>query len=478
MEQEVYYQCAEDALERGIYIAHLIVLLLGTYNQLRTTIGQWIGINDSVTAALHAQITWIKSMIQRLILFMTWTKAYGELALLYAEDLSIFIRRRHRFDMHRFRIIDAIDRQDCYVWFGLNPNNLRRLFTSWRIPSILTTSDRHSYGGEECFIITLFHMIKGTPFTEMARHTFGGDPRCLSRMYQVMIDHLYLTFYNKISGTSMDQWIPLHLNSCRRLIYDALADGAIEEVEFHNGEEVDRRWILHHFHFDSFRPFGFLDDFAIPTARPGSWSRRLNNFEHDIQRAFYSGYLRRHGLKAQVVYLPMGIVGSVFITELRQNDNGVQNISGLNNYLVDRLAGIFIDGLFPCLYCDGIFAVLSAILPRFTNPTPELNQLNLRLASLRQCIEHVFADHRIRFKIFSAPHSLHLFNRGVNVRRQCLVSFFILNCFYCIDGTRCRYFGHVPPTLEDYLPLEEVLCPPPAVDLGNVWDYGSTAVNE
>ena len=198
MEQEVYYQCAEDALKRGIYIAHLIVLLLGTYNQLRTTIGQWIGINDSVTAALHAQITWIKSMIQRLILFMTWTKAYGELALLYAEDLSIFIRWRHRFDMHR-----------------------------WRIPSILTTSDRHSYGGEECFIITLFHMIKGTPFTEMARHTFGGDPRCLSRMYQVMIDHLYLTFYNKISGTSMDQWIPLHLNSCRRLIYDALADGAI-----------------------------------------------------------------------------------------------------------------------------------------------------------------------------------------------------------------------------------------------------------
>jgi hypothetical protein len=110
----------------------------------------------------------------------------------------------------------------------------------------------------------LFHMIKGTLFTEMACHTFGGDPCCLSRMYQVMIDHLYVTFYNKISGTSMDQWIPLHLSICCKLIYDALSDGALEEVEFDNGEVVDRRRILHHFQFDSFHPFGFLNDFCYP----------------------------------------------------------------------------------------------------------------------------------------------------------------------------------------------------------------------
>ena len=83
-------------------------------------------------------------------------------------------------------------------------------------------------------------MIKGTPFTEMARHTFGGDHHCLSRMYQVMIDHLYLTFYNKISGTSMDQWISHHLDICHRLIYDALSDGALEVVEFVNGEVANR----------------------------------------------------------------------------------------------------------------------------------------------------------------------------------------------------------------------------------------------
>jgi len=47
-----------------------------------------------------------------------------------------------------------------------------------------------------------------------------------------------------------------------------------------------------------------------------------------------------------------------------------------------------------------------------------------------------------------------------------------LNCYYCIGGTRCRYFGQIPPALEDYLHLNEVLQPPPAVDLGEVWNYG------
>lgn len=311
----------------------------------------------------------------------------------------------------------------------------------------------------------------------MACHTFGGDPCRLLTMSDIMVDHLYLTFYHKISGRSLGQWIPTHLDQCRALIHHALSGSAIEEVQYKNGEEIDRLLILHHFDFDSFQPFGFMDDFGIPTARPGNQTQRHNNFQHDIQRAFYSGYLRRHGLKAQVVYLPIGIIGSVFITELRQNDNGVQNISGLNNYLMDLLHGIFVghsgdnDDLHPALYCNDIFAVLPTILPRFTNPTPDQHLLNLRLASLRQCIEHVFGDHWVRFKFFAVPYYLHLFNRGVKVRRLSLVSFFVLNCYYCINGTRCRYFGHVPPTLDDYLPLDEVLEPPEAIDLGTVWDY-------
>ena len=155
----------------------------------------------------------------------------------------------------------------------------------------------------------------------------------------------------------------------------------------------------------------------------------------------------------------------MFISEIRQNDNGTLNMSGLSDYLADLLTGNLIGRLFPCLYCDGNFPILSTILPRYTNPMAEERLLNLIFASQRQCIEHVFGDHRIRYKLFSVPNYLRLFNQGVKVRKECLLSFFILNCHYCLDGTRLRNFGHAPPTLEEYLPLDEELCPPPAVDL-------------
>ena len=58
-----------------------------------------------------------------------------------------------------------------------------------------------------------------------------------------------------------------------------------------------------------------------------------------------------------MVYLPVGLIGSIFITEISQNDNGVLNMSGLNDYLCWLLSGHSIRGLFPCLYCDGIFAI-------------------------------------------------------------------------------------------------------------------------
>jgi hypothetical protein len=49
--------------------------------------------------------------------------------------------------------------------------------------------------------------------------------------------------------------------------------------------------------------------------------------------------------------------------------------------------------------------------------------------------------------------------------------FFMLNCHYCLDGTRSRYFEHAPTTLEEYLPMDEELLPPPGVDLEDVYNF-------
>ncbi len=118
---------------------------------------------------------------------------------------------------------------------------------------------------------------------EMARFVFGDDACCLLEMNNLFINHGYTTFYNKISGNNMNQCIPHSLHTCRQLIYDALSSDAIEEVEIMDGQVVDRRWILHQYDFDCFCIFGFLDDFAMPTACPGSSATRRHNYKSDIQ---------------------------------------------------------------------------------------------------------------------------------------------------------------------------------------------------
>ena len=92
---------------------------------------------------------------------------------------------------------------------------------------------------------------------------------------------------------------------------------------------------------------------------------------------------------------------------------------------------------------------------------------------MRQVIEHVFGMHKNMFRVFDLPQYLHLFNQGVKIRRMFLVTFFMQNCFNCINGGACSYFNCIPPTLEEYIPLEEDLPPPPPVDLGTVYNYGT-----
>ncbi len=369
MEQEVYYQAAEYSLHQSCAVLQNITILSLCLQFTRNLI-------HSIPYSLQSPWDYIlhhvcrmeakfEEAIHHMLVLISWIRSYGEMAFLYAEDLSVFVRQRNHFPPRQYCHINDISRRLCYDWFGHSPHDINLLFIHWRVPCTFHSSSRHVFSGEESFLIFLYHLMKGNPFTEMSRHTFGGDPRHLSKMFDAMSDHLYNLFYNKISGTSLGQWIPSQIHLCRRLIHNALSDGAIQESIFEDGEVVDRAWILHHFDIDTFRPFGFLDDFGIPTARPGNAPNQAHQFAQDVQRAFYSGYLRAHGLKAQIVYLPIGIIGSVFITEIRQNDNGVQNISGLNNYLVQLLHGVFVGGLFPALYCDGIFSVLATILPRF-----------------------------------------------------------------------------------------------------------------
>ena len=92
------------------------------------------------------------------------------------------------------------------------------------------------------------------------------------------------------------------------------------------------------------------------------------------------------------MWLPIGLIGCVFVCEVRQNNNGVHNMRA--------------TGLYPCVFCDGIYAVLATVVPRFVNPIPAEHLLNMRLNGLR--ILNVHAHHKGLFKLFQVPQQLML----------------------------------------------------------------------
>ena len=105
-------------------------------------------------------IEWAREKMQQIIdavnqLFFLarWIRGHGEIALLYAEDLTTFIRRRHQFGPACCRRIDNVPLQDCYTWFGHVSHNLRRLHRHLRVPPTFAATTGQIYGGEKCFLV-------------------------------------------------------------------------------------------------------------------------------------------------------------------------------------------------------------------------------------------------------------------------------------------------------------------------------------
>jgi hypothetical protein len=176
-----------------------------------------------------------------------------------------------------------------------------------------------------------------------------------------------------------------------------------------------------------------------------------------VSIVYYSRYFRNHGLKVQALMLPNGMFGSIFVAGLRHNDNGIQNMSGLNDYLRGLfLLAFMLNGRFPSIYADGIFTPMETIVPRFLNPDKTQGRINVHMAALRQSIEHLFAYHFLLFKGMHDFTRLQLFRSGFASVKMVIVSFFVWNCYQCIHESS-RHFDVQPPTLEQYLPLVEIL---------------------
>ena len=132
-----------------------------------------------------------------------------------------------------------------------------------------------------------------------------------------------------------------------------------------------------------------------------------------------------------------------------------------------------VDEELPVVYGDGIFSVLPIILQRYTNPSVDDNRINTRLVSVRQNIEHIFVLYSNVFELFNNPKRLKLLHCGKENVQLIFNLLLLLNCYKCFDGSP-NSFEMNPPSITEYLPLDDMLPPAPDVTadlLGEVYNY-------
>ncbi len=181
----------------------------------------------------------------------------------------------------------------------------------------------------------------------------------------------------------------------------------------------------------------------------------------------FSGYIKGHGLKYQNILFPNGMVAGVFGTSMSHNDVGVLNMSNLMHYLEDILCPnhVMAGGLLPIVYGDSIFLNVnhSTIICRYDSVSPLeeqrlMRRLNFCMSGIRQSIEHMYGQMFNLFQLLQTKRQFKILRDGDLAYRLGVVFFFMLNCYTCFNGSPCNsMFNSMPPTLQNFLPLDEEL---------------------
>jgi len=183
----------------------------------------------------------------------------------------------------RNQSLDEISDGDAFRLTRFRKPQLQLLFHHWRIPDKIVTEHRYCFTGEEMLVVCLSKIATGLSWTQ-------------SHGFKWFINHLFVTFYHKISGRSIELWLG-DMENFKQAILDRLAEPAhpIEADYFDDIGHPERAEYLVQCDPEHWRVFGFLDDTNVRSSRPGSGpvgtgegsGRPHRNMAYNVQRAFY-----------------------------------------------------------------------------------------------------------------------------------------------------------------------------------------------
>jgi len=357
-----------------------------------------------------------------------------------------------------FRIRDL---REIYRLFGLqnlvNGRGVIQVFTGHSNQRGVACC--YNFHPEELFLFFMTRMRKGFTIVDMCNLIFGGYYSRWSYAWKAILKYLDRRYRDIIGHQGLlrfrDQFPSFH---------EAIQRKVMRPKWF-----VDRngnRWRSPGLMFLPCLLMGLVDcsiyGSLVPLSGPlGDYEEPYRKEDFEVmQNAFYTGFKQVHGIKVETVLLPNGISTLFGPVSCRHNDLGVQNMSGLNNFL------ILIQQNFNAPYSalgDLIYGVnwqcirsyyRAYILPHLM--TQQHRIVDAELRAVRQHIEFWYGKAANNFKVIADKKSFKLASHTPHAIELLRVSHLLVNIYNIIHGdtsSGVTQFDCPPPSLEEYLAL-------------------------
>ena len=261
---------------------------------------------------------------------------------------------------------------------------------------------------------------------------FGGDTGKWPRVFAAVAKHLYSRFHH---------------------LFDSFCPGLVERFPMYAKAVQDyltSRGITFSSSFVGVRTALMIDCNLIKTNRPGGGPSAAGanapRYNRNIQRAFYNGWGRNHGLKSEAAGSPDGLIGWLSKPKsLRHSDPWMLNTSRFNEKLGEAQEDNDDDEQYTA-YGDGAYWTMSHVRSK-KGPLA----VDEAMSSVRELIEHIFGETDSYFPYMADKKNLKLMSTQPLMELYLSVQL-LRNCYTCLyhDKTSNR-LNCPPPSLETYL---------------------------
>ena len=336
------------------------------------------------------------------------------------------------------RTIDSFDDEEIPIYFRFrSKDQLHELKRGFQIPDRIKIPETGNiFHGDEFLLVGLYRLhLPSTLSDSSFKLLFGLGHTAVSMIFNAFVDFLvdswsYLLFDN------MQFWIP-YLPDCAQAIRNKCLD---KGCLFPNAREEE-----------GLRVAGFIDNTMNATCRPGGGPARdgrdAPRNDPLIQRAWYNGWKKLHGMKYQTIDLPNGMNMHVWgPTSVRHNDLTSLHESKVNDLLVEVQIGQQYQWV---IYGDSAYVHVadSHILARHNNEvnTERETLENRCLSACRECIEWNYGDVGVMWAMVDYKKKLKI--RQMRVKNIYLSALILRNAYVTMNGgTTPEYFDLIPPT--------------------------------